>query len=78
MPSIRRFGPLPKPISPEEAAEEAVIHERGTNDPRITAEGTIAYLITLDDGFSIIYPGTVAATLRITKGPPCNAWAAWT
>ncbi len=43
------------PLSPEEAAEAAVIRERGTGDPRITAEGTIAYLITLDDGFRIMY-----------------------
>ncbi len=25
--------------------------KRGTSDPRVVAEGTIAYLITLDDGF---------------------------
>jgi hypothetical protein len=43
------------PISPEEAAAAAAIRERGSNDPRITEEGTIAYLITLDDGFSILY-----------------------
>jgi hypothetical protein len=28
---------------------------RGTFDPRVIGEGTIAYLITLDDGFRIIY-----------------------
>ena len=28
---------------------------RGTFDPRVIAEGTIAYLITLDDGFRIVY-----------------------
>jgi len=43
------------PISPEEAAAAAAIRARGTSDPRITEEGTIAYLITLDDGFRIMY-----------------------
>jgi hypothetical protein len=43
------------PISPEEAAVAAAIRARGTSDPRITEEGTIAYLITLDDGFRIMY-----------------------
>jgi hypothetical protein len=43
------------PFTAEELAASAAIHERGTNDPRITAEGTIAYLITLDDGFRIMY-----------------------
>jgi len=43
------------PVSPEEAASAAAIRERGSSDPRITEEGTIAYLITLDDGFRIMY-----------------------
>jgi len=43
------------PISPEEAAVAAAIRARGTSDPHITEEGTIAYLITLDDGFRIMY-----------------------
>lgn len=36
-------------------AELASIEDRGSFDPRITAEGTITYLITLDDGYGIIY-----------------------
>ena len=43
------------PLTPEDAAEQAAIRARGTNDPRVVAEGTIAYLITLDDGFRILY-----------------------
>jgi L-ascorbate metabolism protein UlaG (beta-lactamase superfamily) len=43
------------PLTPEQTAEEAVIRSRGTSDPRIVAEGTITYLITLDDGFRILY-----------------------
>lgn len=43
------------PVSPEEAAAAAAIRARGTSDPRIVEEGTIAYLITLDDGFRIVF-----------------------
>jgi L-ascorbate metabolism protein UlaG (beta-lactamase superfamily) len=43
------------PLTPEQTAEEAVIRSRGTSDPRIVTEGTITYLITLDNGFRILY-----------------------
>jgi L-ascorbate metabolism protein UlaG (beta-lactamase superfamily) len=42
-------------LTPEQSAEQAVIRQRGVSDPRVTTEGTIAYLITLDDGFRIMY-----------------------
>jgi L-ascorbate metabolism protein UlaG (beta-lactamase superfamily) len=42
-------------LTPAQEAEEQMIRARGTSDPRIIREGTIAYLITLDDGFRIIY-----------------------
>jgi L-ascorbate metabolism protein UlaG (beta-lactamase superfamily) len=45
---------LPKPSSDDEAEEKA-IRARGTFDPRLVTEGTIAFLITLDDGFRIMY-----------------------
>ena len=41
------------PPTPEQVAELAAIRERGTSDPRVVTEGTIAYLITLDNGFRI-------------------------
>ncbi len=44
-----------EPYSPAQVAESDAIHERGSFDPRITAEGTIAYLITLDDGYRVMY-----------------------
>jgi hypothetical protein len=44
-----------KPLTPEESAEQSAIRQRGTSDRRVIAEGTIAYLITLDDGFRIMY-----------------------
>lgn len=43
------------PLTAEETAEGAQIRNRGTSDPRITEEGTITYLITLDDGYRIMY-----------------------
>jgi L-ascorbate metabolism protein UlaG (beta-lactamase superfamily) len=42
-------------MTPEQKAEEAAIRARGTGGPRVITEGTIAYLITLDDGFRIMY-----------------------
>jgi L-ascorbate metabolism protein UlaG (beta-lactamase superfamily) len=44
----------PKP-TPAQEAEEKTIRARGSSDSRIIREGTIAYLITLDDGFRIMY-----------------------
>ena len=44
----------PKPTA-EQIAERNEIRQRGTNDPRVVAEGTIAYLITLDNGFRIMF-----------------------
>jgi L-ascorbate metabolism protein UlaG (beta-lactamase superfamily) len=45
---------MPAP-TPEQKAERATIRSRGTNSPRVIDEGTIVYLITLDDGFRILY-----------------------
>jgi len=42
-------------LSAEESAEQNAIRQRGTSDRRVIAEGTIAYLITLADGFRIMY-----------------------
>ena len=44
----------PKP-TPEQEAEEKTIRARGTFDPRVITEGTIAYIITFDDGFRVVY-----------------------
>jgi L-ascorbate metabolism protein UlaG (beta-lactamase superfamily) len=43
------------PLTPEQEAERTLIRQRGTSDRRVLAEGTIAYLITLDNGFRIIF-----------------------
>jgi L-ascorbate metabolism protein UlaG (beta-lactamase superfamily) len=39
----------------EQLAEQAAITSRGTSDRRVIDEGTIAFLITLDSGFRILY-----------------------
>jgi L-ascorbate metabolism protein UlaG (beta-lactamase superfamily) len=44
-----------KPLTEEQLAEFAIIRQRGTQDRRVRTEGTIAYLITLDNGFRIMY-----------------------
>jgi L-ascorbate metabolism protein UlaG (beta-lactamase superfamily) len=49
--TLRALTPAP---TPEQAAEQKVIRSRGSSDPRVVAEGTIAYLITLDNGFRIM------------------------
>ena len=42
-------------LTPQQEEEEKLIRDRGTFDPRVIREGTIAYLITLDNGFRIYY-----------------------
>jgi L-ascorbate metabolism protein UlaG (beta-lactamase superfamily) len=61
-PSAAIVGPIDaalkqvsKPLTAEESAEQSAIRQRGTSDRRVITEGTIAYLITLDDGFRIVY-----------------------
>jgi L-ascorbate metabolism protein UlaG (beta-lactamase superfamily) len=43
------------PPTAEQTAELTAIRQRGASDPRITTEGTMAYLITLDNGFKVMY-----------------------
>ena len=63
--ALQRTTPRP---TPEQSAEQLAIRERGTSDARVAAEGTIAYLITFDDGFRIMYRdsgGTVTDYERV-------------
>jgi L-ascorbate metabolism protein UlaG (beta-lactamase superfamily) len=58
--------------TPEQQAEEKAIAARGTFDPRVINEGTIAYLITFDDGFRILYRdsgGRVTDEEKAVMGP---------
>jgi L-ascorbate metabolism protein UlaG (beta-lactamase superfamily) len=50
--ALQRTAPRP---SPEQTAEQRAIRERGTSDPRVATEGTIAYVITLANGFRIAF-----------------------
>jgi L-ascorbate metabolism protein UlaG (beta-lactamase superfamily) len=54
-PIERALNSLTAQMTPEQRAEQDAIRARGTSDPRVVAEGTIAYLITLDSGFRIMY-----------------------
>jgi L-ascorbate metabolism protein UlaG (beta-lactamase superfamily) len=51
----RAIQSVTTPPTAEQAAEQAAIRARGTSDRRVTTEGTIAYLMTLDTGFRILY-----------------------
>src|SRR5262245_55338982 len=50
--ALRTAGANP---TPEQLAEQAAITARGTSDPRVIDEGTIAFLITLNNGFRMLY-----------------------
>jgi L-ascorbate metabolism protein UlaG (beta-lactamase superfamily) len=41
--------------TPEQKAAEEQLRARGTRDPRLIKEGTLAYLFTFDSGFKVIY-----------------------
>src|SRR5690349_11703277 len=49
------LDPLLPAMTPAQREEDAAIRARGTSDSRVGTEGTIAYLITLDSGFRIMY-----------------------
>jgi L-ascorbate metabolism protein UlaG (beta-lactamase superfamily) len=42
-------------LTPAQEAEEAEIRSRGATGPRVITEGTIAFLITLDSGFRVMF-----------------------
>ena len=56
---VDAFGGALRAVTPklteEQLAELAIIRARGVQDPRVVTEGTLAYLITLDNGFRIMY-----------------------
>jgi L-ascorbate metabolism protein UlaG (beta-lactamase superfamily) len=55
------------PLTPEQKVEEAAIRARGTGSPRVINEGTIAYLITFDDGFRIMYRDSAGVVTDFEK-----------
>jgi L-ascorbate metabolism protein UlaG (beta-lactamase superfamily) len=56
-----------KPPTEEQIAELAAIRGLGTSDRRVIAEGTIAYLITLDNGFRIMYRDSGGRVTELEK-----------
>jgi hypothetical protein len=58
--------------TPEESAAEAAILARGTFDPRVITEGTIAYLFTFDNGFRLIYRNSAGPITETERGCICR------
>jgi L-ascorbate metabolism protein UlaG (beta-lactamase superfamily) len=54
-------------VTLDEANEQSSIRARGTSDPRIVGEGTIAYLITLDSGFRMAYRDSGGTVTEIER-----------
>ena len=71
--ALKATAPAP---TKEQIAERNKIRERGTNDPRVVAEGTIAYLITLDNGFRIMFrdSGGVITDYEKARWPESDVW----
>ena len=44
------------PLSPVEKQQVADVRARGLSDPLIITQGTIAYLLTFDNGFRLLVP----------------------
>jgi hypothetical protein len=56
------------PATPEQAAAEAAIREKGSSSPDIITKGTIAYGFTFDTGFKLVWldsAGPVTDGLRV-------------
>src|SRR4051794_12321164 len=46
------------PATPAQAAEEAAIQARGSNDAKILTEGSISFIFTFDSGFRLAWRDT--------------------
>lgn len=55
------------PLTPLQQEEVAAMRARGTQDARVVAEGAIAYLITFDNGFRIMYRDTGGRVTDLEK-----------
>ena len=63
-PAINSLMPA---LTTAQKAEEAEIRSRGTTGPRVIPEGTIAFLITLDSGFRIMFRDSAGAVTDYEK-----------
>jgi L-ascorbate metabolism protein UlaG (beta-lactamase superfamily) len=68
--ALRRTAKQP---TEEELAEQKLIRERGTFDKRVITEGTIAYLITLDNGFRVMYRNSGGRVTEFEKAAAARA-----
>ncbi len=55
------------PTTPEDKRAEALIEAKGSTDPLILDEGTLAFLITFDDGFRVAYRDSGGAMTEYEK-----------
>lgn len=55
------------PLSDAQKAEDAAIRAKGTGGPRVITEGTIAYLITFDTGFRVMYRDSAGVVTDFEK-----------
>lgn len=67
-PRSKIFGPalaaalaLESPLNDDEKRRAAEIQTRGTSDPRVLTEGTLAYLFTFDGGFRFLFLDSAGA-----------------
>jgi hypothetical protein len=63
------------PPTPAQTAEQKVIGQRGVNDPKLTTEGTITYLITLDSGFTILFRDSAGDITDFERAAMKRVWA---
>jgi L-ascorbate metabolism protein UlaG (beta-lactamase superfamily) len=66
-PINQALSKITKPLTPAEQAERAEVGKRGTSDPRVIAEGTIAYLLTFDNGFRLMYRDSAGTITEYEK-----------
>lgn len=55
------------PLTEAQKAEDAAIRAKGTGGPRVIDEGTIAFLITFDTGFRVMYRDSAGVVTEYEK-----------
>jgi L-ascorbate metabolism protein UlaG (beta-lactamase superfamily) len=55
------------PLTAGEQADRAEVGRRGTSDPRVVSEGTIAYLFLFDNGFRLMYRDSAGEITEFEK-----------
>jgi L-ascorbate metabolism protein UlaG (beta-lactamase superfamily) len=60
-------------LTPEQRAEDVAIRARGTGGPRVITEGTIAYLITFETGFKVMYRDSAGVVTEYEKAAMARA-----